>query len=321
MSRDLPSRVVGRAGHVRAGFTLIELLVVVAIIGILIALSLPAVQKVRESAARVQCANNLHQIGVAMHSHLFSFKRFPCGGWGWFWTGDPDRGTDHRQPGGWAYNLLPHLEQSSLHDLGAGQPPAQKMAAAAQRIAMPLPVFNCPSRRTGGPYPNYYGFTYFDAAPVSELARGDYAANAGDQNVDEFFAGPPSLAAGDDPSYPWPDTTYLTGVIFQRSEINSGDITNGMSNTYLVGERYLNPDSYYTGVDVADNEGVYAGFDNDVCRDTASPPMRDQPGYADARRFGSAHFEGLNMLYCDGSVRYITFAVDPEVHRRAGNRH
>src|SRR5262249_49688412 len=102
------------------GFTLIELLVVIAIISLLIFLLLPAVQKVHETANRVKCSNNLKQIGLAMHNHEAVFKRFPTGGWGWFWIGDPDRGTDERQPGGWIFNLLPYMEQDNVYRMGAG---------------------------------------------------------------------------------------------------------------------------------------------------------------------------------------------------------
>jgi prepilin-type N-terminal cleavage/methylation domain-containing protein/prepilin-type processing-associated H-X9-DG protein len=303
------------------GFTLIELLVVIAIISLLIFLLLPAVQKVRETANRVKCSNNLKQIGLAMHNHEAVFKRFPTGGWGWFWIGDPDRGTDERQPGGWIFNILPYMEQDNVYRMGAGLSWDEKKQANVQRVAMPLPLFNCPSRRTGGPYPHSAGFTYRNANTVTWLARSDYAANTGDQDIDEFFAGPDDFAQGDDPGYTgWHDTSGLTGIIFQRSKIRIAHIKNGTSNTYLAGEKYLNPDDYTTGHDGADNENLYVGFDNDINRTTASPPLQDKAGLADTKRFGSNHAGGVNMLYCDGSVHIVTYSVDPDVHRRAGNR-
>jgi prepilin-type N-terminal cleavage/methylation domain-containing protein/prepilin-type processing-associated H-X9-DG protein len=304
----------------RAGFTLLELLVVVAIIAVLLGLLLPAVQSVREAANRTQCANNLKNLSAACLHHNDQTGRLPTGGWGWLWNGDPDRGSGRQQPGGWGYNVLPYIEQGNLYGLGYRLPPAQKRAAVAQRISTPLPLFCCPSRRPCQAWPNGWNITYWDSDPVTQLGRMDYAANSGDQPVDEFFAGPPTLAAGDDPSYPWPSTDGLSGVIFQRSELKLTDIPRGLGNTYLIGEKYLNPDAYTTGTAASDNENLYTGFDNDNSRCTYYPPHRDRPGYADTFSFGSAHPAGLNMAYCDGSVRYILYGVDPQVHQQAGSR-
>jgi prepilin-type N-terminal cleavage/methylation domain-containing protein len=97
----------------RNGFTLIELLVVIAIIAILIGLLVPAVQAVRESAARTQCMNNLKQIGIAFHNHHDRYRFLPSGGWGFLWVGDADRGAGANQPGSWIFHILPFLEQEN----------------------------------------------------------------------------------------------------------------------------------------------------------------------------------------------------------------
>ena len=102
------------------GFTLVELLVVITIIGILIALLLPAVQAAREAAQIAQCQNNVKQFALGCLAHESVTKRFPTGGWGFAWSGDPDRGNDWRQPGGWVYNVLPYIEQQPLHKLRTG---------------------------------------------------------------------------------------------------------------------------------------------------------------------------------------------------------
>src|SRR5262245_9238880 len=121
-------------GARRAAFTLIELLVVIAIIAILIGLLLPAVQAIREAAARIQCANNLKNLALGCIDHQTTTGRLPAGGWGWLWNGDPDRPTNRHQPGGWAYNVLPYVEQDNVYRMGAGLPDAQKRAAIAQRV-------------------------------------------------------------------------------------------------------------------------------------------------------------------------------------------
>lgn len=308
-------------GRRQQGFTLIELLVVIAIIAILIGLLMPAVQAVREAASRIQCANNIRQLSLGCLNHATQTTRLPTDGWGWNWIGDPDRGTDHRQPGSWGFNVLPYIEQKNLYSLGTGLSPAQKQPLFAERVSSPLRMFNCPSRRACLAYPNNWGAQFYYTNAVSMEGRSDYAGNVGSAPVDEFFGGPPSLAAGDSPTFNWPSTAYLTGVIYQRSEITlTTDITHGTSNTYLIGEKYLNPDNYTTGMDAGDNENLFAGSDNDNSRCTAWPPLRDRPGYANALIFGSAHPSGLNMAYCDGSVHFVTFSVDPQVHLQAGSR-
>jgi hypothetical protein len=109
-------------------------------------------------------------------------------------------------------------------------------------------------------------------------------------------------------------------VVFQRSQIRIKDVVNGTSNTFMVGEKYLNPKNYLTGFDPADNETMYVGMDNDTCRNTFSPPLRDRPGYQDTMRFGSMHPAGVQMCRCDGSVNFEAYSIDPKVWRRMGNR-
>ena len=126
--------------RIHRAFTLVELLVVITIIGILVALLLPAVQAAREAAQMAQCKNNLMQLALGCLNHENVTKRFPTNGWGFDWIGDPDLGNDWRQPGGWLYNVLPFIEQQPLHDLGiglgnpGGSTPAAKNTANQQRV-------------------------------------------------------------------------------------------------------------------------------------------------------------------------------------------
>ncbi len=102
----------------RTGFSLIELLVVISVIGVLLALLLPAVQAARESARRTTCQNHLKQMGLAALNHELSRKYYPTGGWGFYWVGDPDRGSGANQPGSWSYVILPYLEETQLAAIG-----------------------------------------------------------------------------------------------------------------------------------------------------------------------------------------------------------
>jgi prepilin-type N-terminal cleavage/methylation domain-containing protein len=328
------------AAHVwrRRGFTLVELLVVITIIGILMGLLLPAVNSAREAARNANCQNNLKQLGLAALNHEQAHKFFPTGGWGWQWVGDPDRGFGIRQPGGWIYNILPTMDQQSLHDLGMGQSPAAKAQAAAIMISTPLAVLYCPTRRRATTYTYTQGLSFlhnvsanpnsgFNAtAPM--VGRSDYAANDGDDGSTQKDGGPGSLSDGDSATYPWQNTTSMTGVSFLRSQIRVAHITDGPSNTYLLGEKYLNPDSYSSGADLADNECALVGWDNDInrtCRytpstNTVDTPKQDLAGFASSDIFGSAHSAGCNFVMCDGSLHSISFSIDPETHRRLGNR-
>jgi prepilin-type N-terminal cleavage/methylation domain-containing protein/prepilin-type processing-associated H-X9-DG protein len=328
------------------GFTLVELLVVITIIGILIALLLPAVQMAREAARKAQCSNSLKQLTLAALQHEEVNKFYPSGGWGYWWVGDPDRGPGKQQPGGWLYSILPYLEQMPLYRLGSDGN-AQSISAAQKAGALicvqtPLAAMNCPTRRTAVTYPiaaAWYGGGstagyWFNVNGVTMCARGDYATCVGDNDNGQWGAGPGDLAssAGFLAST---DITNLqrtmTGVCYLASQVSVAMVTDGTSNTYMIGERYLDPDCYYNGMDGADNESMYVGYDNDTNRSTYCPvplkpndyvatPMQDTPGSSDGLRFGSAHAGSCNMSFCDGSVQTISYTIDPEAHRRLGNR-
>jgi prepilin-type N-terminal cleavage/methylation domain-containing protein len=306
-----------RRRSVSAGFTLVELLVVIAIIGILIALLLPAVQAARESARQLQCKNNLYQIGRATQSHVDAQGHFPSSGWGYQWTGDPDMGFGPKQPGGWIYNLLPYMEMQNVHQIGRGMAPAQKKTALAEQKASPIAAMICPTRRQAIVYPMVEGS--INASPGIGLAKTDYAGNGGSIVV--------TGNATTEPDCPqkYPACTFRAvpssnGVTGERSEVKPAHIRDGLSNTYLVGEKNLNPDKYYTGSDGADNNAMYQGNDWDINRWVSSTPRRDQRGTDAATSFGSAHVPGINVVMCDGSVHMIYFEIDAETHKYLGIR-
>jgi prepilin-type N-terminal cleavage/methylation domain-containing protein/prepilin-type processing-associated H-X9-DG protein len=299
-------------GSRRRAFTLVELLVVIAIIGVLVALLLPAVQAARESARRIQCSNHLKQIGLAFLNHADNYGHFPTGGWGWTYVGDPDGGFAENQPGGWTYNILPFIEQQALREIGLGQPGPLKEAELAKLVGQPIKFYNCPSRRPAKVYPCLQPA---NAAPVTLGAKTDYSVNCGDAG-NERNGGSPTQAPSPSDAYP--------GIHYDKSKVKLSDVTDGLSNTFMVGEKYLNPNKYTTGDDSADNENLYVGFDNDHNRstnpDSYYPPRQDSKLYVDLHVYGSAHPGGFNVVMCDGSVRVIQYSIDKESFRYLGNR-
>ena len=302
-------------------FTLVELLVTLAVIATLVAILLPAIQSARESARRANCVNHLHQLSIATLQHTAAHKIFPTGGWGHGWTGDPNRGYRRNQPGGWVFNILPFMEENSLRDQGIGiGATAEKCGGrrshrdAACRPHLPLaPVARAIPLRVSGPFYN---------TDVPTLAgRTDYAANCGDggQNILNDEGGPATLDLGN--GYPWPNRRLYTGVCFVRSEVTPASVTDGTSKTYLIGEKYLNPKLYDTGDDASDRRHMYIGHGSDTLRMAIdfAPPREDYPR-SDHTLFGSAHSNSFNMAFCDGSVRRISYDIDPAMHQRFGNR-
>jgi prepilin-type N-terminal cleavage/methylation domain-containing protein len=314
--------------RIRTAFTLIELLVVITIIGILIALLLPAVNSVRETARRTECQNNLRNIGQAWMNYEVRFKHLPSNGWGWQWVGDPDRGYQDKQTGGWIYNVLTDLEQDNLRKLGSGMAGTDKKNALRTLQSTPIPIFNCPSRRSPIAYANVRhrgDGSCKPAAWAEQHARTDYAANAGDASANSF-AGPGSLSAGDDatpPASPWTAVATAsghTGVTSVRSKIKLNQITDGQSQTYLVGEKYMDPMRYTDGNSPHDDVSMYQGFDYDVNRWTKELPIRDTQGFDSAGRFGAVHAGGCYFTMADSTMKFISYSIDQKVHQYLGSR-
>ena len=325
----------------KQGFTLVELLVVIAIIGALMSLLLPAVQQARESARNTQCNNHLKQMGLAAQECLGQEHHFPSGGWGYQWVGDPELGSGYMQPGGWLFNLLPYMEQTALHQMGSQIiDNEQRGKIMSERVQTPLALIQCPSRRDANIYPilnTHYPMrmrtgTY--PAPDNGVKL-DYAASIGTgirdaDSVDDttnIFQGEYEEMAKN--NHRMMDTYMVraksTGIMYGFAQTTDGMVSDGLSNTYLIGEKYVDVFCYECQeVDGGDNECAYSGQGNDCARVGFKVPMQDKykDPYdgEDTYRFGSAHSSGFNMVFADGSVQRISYQIFHKVHWCLSNR-
>jgi prepilin-type N-terminal cleavage/methylation domain-containing protein len=270
----------------RGAFTLIELLVVIAILGILMGLLMPAVQKVREAAARVQCANNLKQIGLAFQNHHGTLGYFPSGGWSAttppsYVNGVPALGE--QQAAGWAFQILPFLEAENTWKAGA-----------VVAVGTPNKVFFCPSRRN--PQTVTYPDNYQPPLTGGNLTHAlcDYAAS----------------------------NKEGTGVVQRYYPTRLADIVDGTSNTMVVGDKRLNL-AFLGKKAPDDNQGYTAGWNYDTVRKTTRPPQRDYSapvGGDGGGQFGSSHSAGINAVFADGAVHHIAYAINPRTFRLLGDK-
>ena len=349
-------------------FTLVELLVVIAIIGILVALLLPAIQAAREAARRSQCKNNLKNQGLACLNFENTQRSFPTGGvtWGVYIEDylEPEPPATGGKPVsldklglGWGFQILPYLEENAMHDI--------RTTDALRDVV--VPIFICPSRRgvTRNPNNGSVLSDYAGIHPCTKILSTD--ANPIDLNTvtynnvrDNFYkTNVPNIQPGSGPtgSYPGINGVY-DGVIVRSSWRRSpsqdsaspgiegvfvpgnprptrvSKITDGLSKTLLLAEKYTRAD-FYPGGTPSDDTGLTDGWDPDIMRCTCISPLNDgttnrpftgeigDPAGTPIWEIfvtGSAHTGGLNAVFADGSVHSISYDIDIPVFNALGTR-
>jgi prepilin-type N-terminal cleavage/methylation domain-containing protein/prepilin-type processing-associated H-X9-DG protein len=310
-----------------AGFTLIELLVVIAIIAILIGLLLPAVQKVREAAARLKCANNLKQQTLGMHNYASALGNYPPA-----ILNNAKLWNDYFPGWGWGTLILPYVEQDNLYrSLNVeASPPGSSFGAQTNTInnvvptpAMktPLAIYRCPS----DPAPDLNSFR-MDLAD-RQLALSNYRAICG---TDTNPANPAlGHAAG-----VFHANEDRNGILWQNSKVKFEAITDGTSNTVVVGECIFINQRDGTATDGRKWAAVWAGMTGYYSSPDATIGtgirisdvmwhLDDQTAKLNGtapQAFGSRHTGGAMFGFADGSIRFFRSSSDPAVTKWLGNR-
>jgi prepilin-type processing-associated H-X9-DG protein/prepilin-type N-terminal cleavage/methylation domain-containing protein len=278
-------------------FTVLELLVVVAIIGVLIGLLFPALMAARESSRCMQCKNNLREIGVAIQQHHDSLKKFPAA-----WKVAPDKTSGF----GWAVDLLPYLEESTLASSINMKLPIAAVQNEAPRNT-DIAIMRCPSDILDPTFEllpesdvrsaaSAAATTSNQNAPLVRLPAANYVGVFGTREADETFPAP----AGD-------------GTIVSDRTVRFADLQRGPSHTIIVGERSaaMAPSTWY---------GVNFKGEDAACRLVGSAITSPNCEACDECEFGSRHSGGSNFAWADGHVTLVLDDIDRDEYQRLSKR-
>lgn len=317
---NFPNRVRSVVAPAR-GFTLVELLVVIAIIGVLVGLLLPAVQAARESARRMTCGNRMKQFGLAIHNYHGAFNKLPRA---WWLETPPDTFNGKS----WAIAILPFMEQQALYDrFDHDLPPVDQLSPANVAVVQTLLAdYVCPSTPDDGDLRRYT----FNAAPAglpftaTDIAPGDYSPTTGVRGIYAQHAFGATLLNDRE------GAMQVVSAAFGGSQDgNFAGILDGLSNTFLLGERTGGPTVYSGGrvdpVATANLIGLEGGGWGDLLggehwlrgslNDGLGWPPREGPcaiNCTNARGYGfhSFHPGGAHFLMADGSVDFVNPSVN-----------
>ena len=288
-------------------FTLVELLVVITIIGILMGLLLPTLSAVRETARRTQCMNNLNGIGKGILLLETKYGHFPSGGRGYQHIGDPDEGFGLKQGGGFLYAILPFIDLLALHDLPNNG--GNKRQLTNEMCQTPVQLYTCPTRR---PCQNFSG-----GWPDSNYVNADMSVlNASCFHACYAINGGTSTQNWGGEAYDW----ATDGICTAGRLISLTEVMDGLGNTLLAAEKYLDPNCYTNGSDGGDDQAAFSGDSLDQVRWGENQPSQEIAGLNDSSRFGGPHTGSFNAVFCDISVKKIRFSITKSVYYRLLNK-